>query len=83
MFANRNKGGEPVLKNDAYDYSRLRGDIKAKFKTEGEFSKSMGFISQNSLSDRFNGKVEWKRSEMIKACKLLDKPLEEVNLYFF
>ena len=66
-----------------YDYSRLRGDIKAKCKTEGEFSKLMGFTSQNSLSDRFSGKVKWRQDEMIKACNLLGEPLSMVQQYFF
>ena len=66
-----------------YDYSRLRGDIKAVFKTQQNFAKSMGFTSQNSLSDRFSGKVNWKQSEMVRACKLLGQPLKMVEPYFF
>lgn len=53
--------------NYVYDYSRFRGDIKAKFKTECNFSRAMGFTSQNSLSDRFNGKVAWRQDEMKKS----------------
>lgn len=66
-----------------YDYSILRGDIKRKYDTEGNFSKAMGFTSQNSLSDRFSGRVEWKQSEMIKTCHLLEKPINELHEYFF
>ena len=69
--------------NYVYDYSRFRGDIKAKFKTECNFSRAMGFTSQNSLSDRFNGKVAWRQDEMKKACELLEQPLEMVKTYFF
>ena len=43
----------------------------------------MGFTSQNSLSDRFNGKVAWRQDEMKKACELLEQPLEMVKTYFF
>lgn len=66
-----------------YDYSILRGAIKTKFKNEGNFSKAMGFTSQNSLSDRFSGKVPWKQSEMIKTCELLKQSLDMVKPYFF
>ena len=66
-----------------YDYSRLRGDIKAKFKTEGNFSVAMGFTSQNSLSDRFSGRVPWRQDEMRKACELLEQPMDTIKPYFF
>lgn len=66
-----------------YDYSVLRGDIRKIFKTEQEFAKKMGFKAQNSLSDRFSGKVEWRQEEMVKACMLLDKPFDCIDEYFF
>lgn len=65
-----------------YDYSELRGKIKAKFKTESAFAKAMGF-GVSTLSKKLNNHVDWAREEIRQACDLLGIPLIEVSEYFF
>jgi len=65
-----------------FDYSKLRGKIREKFGTEGEFAKALG-ISKTSLSDKLNNKVSFTSSEINKACKLLDIPTRFIPIYFF
>lgn len=63
-------------------YNKLRGKIREVFGTQEAFAKAMG-ISKVSLSHRLNGKLEWKTTEIVKACELLGIPIEENAEYFF
>ena len=65
-----------------YDYSELRGKIKAKFNTQAKFAVAMGF-SPRTCSLKLKGKVPWKQSEILKACKLLNIPETAISTYFF
>lgn len=64
------------------DYKRLKLKIKEVFDTQGAFSKAMG-MSKTALSQRLNGSVEWKGSEISRACELLHVPVADTHLYFF
>lgn len=64
------------------DFSKLKGKIKEVFNTQYAFAEAMGW-KQPALSQRLNGIVEWKASEIAKACDLLHIPLAEAYLYFF
>ena len=64
------------------DYKELKLKIKAVFDTQEAFSKAMG-ISKTALNQRLNGSVEWKVSDIAKACDLLHIPLADAHLYFF
>lgn len=64
------------------DYKKLKLKIIEVFETQELFAKAMG-MSKTALSQRLNGSVEWKSSEIAKACDLLHIPLEEAHLYFF
>lgn len=64
------------------DYKRLKLKIKEVFDTQPAFAKAME-MSQTALSQRLNGYVEWKVSEIAKACDLLHIPLTDAHLYFF
>ncbi len=64
------------------DYKKLKLKIKEVFDTQEAFSKAMG-MSQTALNQRLNDIVEWRLSEVAKACDLLHIPLEESHLYFF
>lgn len=66
----------------AYDYSMLNGKIISKYKTHGAFARAMGF-SITTESKKMNGKSDWRRPQIIKACSLLDIPIDEVDIYFF
>ena len=63
-------------------YSKLRGKIKEVFGTQDAFAEAMG-MSTVSISHRLNGKLEWKTSEIFRACEVLGIPLEENATYFF
>lgn len=65
-----------------YDYSELCGDIIKKYGARYRFASAIG-LSERSLSLKLNGKVDWKQSEIIKACNLLGISSQDVAKYFF
>lgn len=65
-----------------FDYDKLYGKIREVFKTQEAFADAME-MSRSALSLRLTQKVEWKSPEIIKACMLLNIPVNEVHLYFF
>lgn len=64
------------------NYAELRGRIKARYGEQGSFAAAMG-MDPSTLSMKLTGKSEWYRPEIVRACELLDIPIEEVHLYFF
>ena len=60
----------------------LRGRIKEKFGTEGKFAEALG-TTQNTLSRKFNDKVQFSSEDIKQYCSLLEIPLEEAGVYFF
>lgn len=65
-----------------FNFSKLRGKIREKFKTESAFAEAMD-ISSPTLSAKLNSKVCWTDQEIVNACDLLDIPLEFIPVYFF
>lgn len=65
-----------------YDYSKLSGRIREKYRTQRAFALAIG-LSERSLSLKLNGEVGWKQAEIGSACKLLDIPIAEIPAYFF
>ncbi len=63
-------------------YRKLQGKIKETFETQKGFAAAMG-LSQPTITGKLTGKIDWKRSEMRKACELLEIPIEKINEYFF
>ena len=49
------------------NYKKLKLKIKELFDTQEAFAKAME-MSQTALNQRLNGAVEWKSSEIAKAC---------------
>lgn len=64
------------------DYKKLKLKIKEVFDTQIAFAEAME-MSQTALNQRLNGSVEWKTSDIAKACDLLHIPLTDAHLYFF
>lgn len=62
-------------------YAKLRGKIKEVFGTQKAFADAMNMDSV-TMSHRLNNKIEWKTSEIFKACNLLAIPLSENADYF-
>ncbi|MCL2052274.1 MAG: DUF739 family protein [Lachnospiraceae bacterium] len=65
-----------------YDYSKLRGRIREKYKTEGAFAKAMN-LSKASLSCKLNNSVGFSQSEMQKIIELLHVKTDELKDFFF
>lgn len=65
-----------------FNYSSLCGKITEHFGTQYKFAEAMG-ISENTISQKINGKKQWKQGEMLKACKLLNIDLTDISKYFF
>ena len=66
----------------SFNYSKLAGRIKEKFKTQSAFASAME-MSERTLSQKLNNKIAMKQDEILKACELLEVPMEEMHLYFF
>lgn len=64
------------------NYSKLRGRIKEKFGNQDNFAAAME-MDRSTLSLKLNGKSDWTKQEMEKACIILDISLAQVYLYFF
>lgn len=66
----------------SYDYRKVLGRIIEKYGVQYAFAKAAGW-SERTCSLKLSGKVEWKQSEISKACKLLDIPEVDISIYFF
>lgn len=64
------------------DYSKLRGRIVEKYGAQSAFSSALG-ISEGTLSSRMTNKSYFTGEEIVKACVLLEIPLNDVSDYFF
>lgn len=64
------------------NYLKIRGKIREKFGTQEAFAKAMG-LSTVSLNKRLSGRLDWKISEIAKACELLEIDQSEIGSYFF
>lgn len=62
--------------------NKLKGKIKEVFDTQEAFAEAMG-MSKTAISQRLNKSVEWKLTEIAKACDVLHIPLSDAYLYFF
>ncbi|MCX4365073.1 MAG: DUF739 family protein [Bacilli bacterium] len=65
-----------------FDYTKLKERITKYFKCDVNFAIKMG-ISERTLSLKLNNKVDFSQKQVLKACELLEIPLNEVNVYFF
>lgn len=75
----KKKGGGQMQK---YNYSKLRGLIREKLKTEGAFAEALG-RSQNYISNVFKGTSFFTQNDIAKAVEILGIAPEDIGLYFF
>lgn len=73
---------EKYKNNVVYDYSKLRGRIVEKFGNITEFINVIS-ISSTSFYKKINESVEFKQSEIIEICNILEIPFKEIQNYFF
>ena len=64
------------------EFANLRGEIRRRFQSEYSFAKMIG-MSPTTLSQKLNGKRDWKRSEMVKSMEVLMLPTSSIYDYFF
>ncbi len=65
-----------------FDYGKLRGRIRERFKTERTFAAAMG-IGRVSLSQKLNNENDFTRNQMLKAADLLEISPDDIPEYFF
>ena len=70
------------LTHEEMDYSKLEGKIVEIYKTRKAFAEAMG-VTPATINQRLSGAIEWKTSDMVKACRLLSIPLDKMHIYFF
>lgn len=63
-------------------YAKLRGRIVEKYGSQKSFAEAMN-IREAFLSAKLNNRVGWSFEEVVKACGLLEIPMEEMHVYFF
>lgn len=65
-----------------YDYRKLRGRIKEKVGTEGDFAKKIN-RSQNYLTNVFNGKSFFTQKDISLGADVLEIPVCEIGVFYF
>lgn len=65
-----------------FDYSKLRGKIREICFTERNFADELG-VNRATLSLKLGNKVQFTANEIVKSCRILEIPLEDVHEYFF
>lgn len=65
-----------------YNYSKLRGRIKEKIGTEGEFAKRLG-RTQNYLTKVFQNKTYLSQKDIALSVDILEIEPIEIGTYFF
>lgn len=66
----------------AYDYTKLRGRIKERFKTETAFAKAV-YMNRTSLSLRLTGIREFTQGQILLFANALEIPSYLIGDYFF
>ena len=65
-----------------YDYRKLKGRITEKTGNQSNFAQKMN-LSETTICSKLNGKIEFKQSEILDACKILEISEDEIKRYFF
>lgn len=65
-----------------FDYSRLRGLVKERNKTQELVAAATG-MAEATLSQKLNNNSEFKQGEILKICDILKIPHEQIHAYFF
>lgn len=66
----------------SFNYKKLRGKIRERFKTQENFAKELG-ISSVTLSAKLNNRVEFTRLEIDKSCEILGISKTAIPEFFF
>lgn len=63
-------------------FEQLVGRIIIVFGSKKAFAAAMG-VSFNTLCKKLAGDVDWKTSEIVQACELLNIAAADIGVYFF
>lgn len=66
----------------AYDYSKLRGKIIEKYRSQSIFAKRIGW-SERTLSLKLNGKVHFTQMDIETFIEALGLDRNDIQSYFF
>ena len=66
----------------SFDYSKLSGRIREKYRTQAEFSKALN-ISERLISLKLGGKRAWTQAEIDRAVTCLGLTEHDIPDYFF
>lgn len=64
------------------DYSKLKGRIRERYKSQAAFAAALG-RSVCVVNQKLNGKSEWTAPEIRKACEVLNIDPADIAVYFF
>ena len=70
-----------MTKNN-FDYAKLRGKIREKYKRQELFAKDIG-IANTTLSSKLNNITEFSQTQILRAAEVLNLKKEEITPYFF
>lgn len=65
-----------------FEYGKLRGRIREKFKTETSFATAMG-MGRVSMSQKLNNESDFTQKQILKAARLLEIESREIPDYFY
>nr|WP_302684645.1 DUF739 family protein [uncultured Dialister sp.] len=65
-----------------FDYSTLRGRIREKFGTEGNFASAIG-MNPSTLSQKLSNKLEFSQEDILASMNALDAGSDCIVPYFF
>lgn len=71
-----------MCRNVTFDYSKLRGKIVEKFRTQGGFARAI-HMSDRSMSLKLNNGIGLSQSDIILWCNILDIETKDIPEYFF
>lgn len=70
------------MRTREYDYNKLRGRIKERLGTEGEFANRIN-RSANYVSKVFRNGTYLTQEDIDKGAEVLSIPQGEIGVYFF
>lgn len=71
-----------MCKEISFDYSKLKGKIVEKYRTQNEFAKANN-ISSRAMSLKLNNNIGLSQNDIIKWCSMLGIEESQIGEYFF
>lgn len=65
-----------------FDYSKLRGRVREMTKTQEALAAEAG-MKEATYSQKINNNSEFKQSEILQICEVLNIPHDQIHAYFF